>query len=283
MSNLNVFNQSWNEIVFEGRNKEYGAFQLRQENPKTTLKALFYGTLVVASLVSIPIISSYFKNDITPFADNGPTLPPGTVIYVDPIAPPKVEPVKPSGDVEKSSAKQDKHVIPTITTNENTRSELKPIDPETPVKTGSTDNAGDLNGAVAIGESSATGTGTTPNFDANTAPNPGSGNTIFVNAGLEKSPEYPGGIQNFIKEVGKRYKTPENVTEAGTMKIFMSFVVEKDGSLSNIKVTRDPGFGLGREAIRVLQSMKTRWSPGIQNGQPVRTAFNLPISVVTKN
>ena len=64
MSNLNVFNQSWNEIVFEGRNKEYGAFQLRQENPKTTLKALFYGTLVVASLVSIPLISSLLKGEV---------------------------------------------------------------------------------------------------------------------------------------------------------------------------------------------------------------------------
>ena len=58
MSNLNIFSQSWNENVFEGRNKEYGAYQLRQENPKTTLKALFFGTLACASLVSIPIISN---------------------------------------------------------------------------------------------------------------------------------------------------------------------------------------------------------------------------------
>lgn len=284
MSNLNVFNQSWNEIVFEGRNKEYGAFQLRQENPKTTLKALFYGTIVCASLISIPLISSLLTKDADPFAANGlKELPPSIIIYDGKVIPPKVEPVQPRAELEKSSAKQDKHVIPTITQNENTVTELKPIDSETPVKTGSTENPGDGQGAIAIGEGSLNGTGTTPNFNGTTAPNPGNGEGIVLNVGLEKSPEFPGGIQNFMKEVGKRYKTPDAVSEAGTLKVFVSFVVEKDGSLSNIKVTRDPGFGLGREAIRVLQSIKTKWSPGIQNGLPVRTAYNLPISVITKN
>ncbi|MBC8645308.1 energy transducer TonB [Flavobacterium lindanitolerans] len=66
------------------------------------------------------------------------------------------------------------------------------------------------------------------------------------------------------------------------MKVFVYFVVEKDGTLTNIKVVRDPGYGLGAEAIRVLKSIKTKWKPGIQNDKPVRTAYNLPITVEIK-
>ena len=82
----------------------------------------------------------------------------------------------------------------------------------------------------------------------------------------------------FLNAVGKRFKTPE-LEELKTLKVLVFFVIEKDGTLSNIRVTRDPGYGLGKEAIRVLNSIKTKWTPGYKNGQPVRTAYNLPITV----
>jgi protein TonB len=56
-------------------------------------------------------------------------------------------------------------------------------------------------------------------------------------------------------------------------------VIEKDGSMTNIHVKRDPGYGLGKEAIRVLKSLRTKWTPGIINSKPVRTAYDLPITV----
>jgi protein TonB len=56
-------------------------------------------------------------------------------------------------------------------------------------------------------------------------------------------------------------------------------VIEENGTMSNIKVVRDPGYGLGNEAIRVLKSLKTKWSPGMIAGQAVRTFYNLPIKV----
>ena len=59
----------------------------------------------------------------------------------------------------------------------------------------------------------------------------------------------------------------------------MAFVIEEDGTMSNIKVTRDPGYGLGKEAVRVLNSLKTKWTPGMIGGHPVRTYYNLPILV----
>jgi protein TonB len=50
--------------------------------------------------------------------------------------------------------------------------------------------------------------------------------------------------------------------------------------MTDIKVIKDPGYGMGKEAIRVLKSLKTKWTPGIINSKPVRTSYNLPISVV---
>jgi protein TonB len=59
----------------------------------------------------------------------------------------------------------------------------------------------------------------------------------------------------------------------------MTFVVEKDGSVTDIKIIRDLGYGTGKEAKRVLEN-SPKWKPGIQNGRPVRVQYNLPISIV---
>ncbi|TPD65879.1 energy transducer TonB [Flavobacterium microcysteis] len=283
MSNLNIFSQSWNENVFEGRNKEYGAYQLRQENPKTTLKALFFGTLACASLVSIPIISNMLTNKDSAGGIFCPhVLPPA--VYVNLGDKPKIEPEKAIGTIpepEKSSEKQVKHTTPTITDNQTTPQDVATIDPNKNIKTGDSDNPGDDQGAVALGNSSPDGKGTEPTF-GNTGNSTDNGDGIFINAGLQSSPEFPGGIKNFLALVGKNFRLPE-IGEKATMKVFVYFVVEKDGTLTNIKVIRDPGYGLGAEAIRVLKSIKTKWKPGIQNDKPVRTAYNLPITVEIKN
>jgi protein TonB len=59
----------------------------------------------------------------------------------------------------------------------------------------------------------------------------------------------------------------------------MYFVIEKDGSMTDIKVLRNPGYGMDKEAIRVLKSLKTKWKPGIKDGQKMRTQYTLPITV----
>ncbi|WP_296151608.1 energy transducer TonB [uncultured Flavobacterium sp.] len=280
MSKLSIYENSWLDLVFEGRNKEYGAYQLRQQNPQTTLKALFFGTLICGLLVSIPIISNFLKDEEV--AVSPPTLPPGTIIYIEKIHPLLPEKkVEPAAKPEKSSAVQKKFVTPTVTNNQTTTTELPALNPEIPIKTGKTDNAGDNDGNVALGSNISTdGTGSKP---SEPAVNTGNGTEILPNAGLERSPEFPGGIKKFLELVGNKFRTPEDIEAGGTMKVFVYFVVERDGSLTNIQVLRDPGYGLGNEAIRVLKSIKTKWQAGIQNGKPVRVAYNLPISVNIKN
>ena len=101
-------------------------------------------------------------------------------------------------------------------------------------------------------------------------------NSIYNTKSIEVKPEFPGGIEKFYSFVQKNYQMPDQEGLKG--KVYVTFVVEKDGSLTDIKVLRDIGYGTGKEAIRVLQATP-RWNPGEQNGKRVRCTFSVPISL----
>ncbi|KDN54344.1 energy transducer TonB [Flavobacterium seoulense] len=130
---------------------------------------------------------------------------------------------------------------------------------------GNGNGEGVLNG-TGTGSNSATGTST------------GNGNELLMAETLDSKPQFPGGIEKFYRYIGNHFTSPV-LDENRNVRIFVSFVVEKDGSMSNIKVLNKPGQALEKEAIRVLQSIKVKWTPGILNSKPVRTAYNLPIVV----
>lgn len=102
-------------------------------------------------------------------------------------------------------------------------------------------------------------------------------NSIYNTAGIDIKPEYPGGRDEFYKYVAKNYNTPIEAKNARG-KVYITFVIEIDGSLTDIKVLRDLGNGTGEEAIRVLKSCP-KWNPGEMKGQKVRTLFSLPITI----
>lgn len=95
---------------------------------------------------------------------------------------------------------------------------------------------------------------------------------------VETKPDFKGGIKEFYNYIGKNFRVP-NVNKLSG-KVIVSFVVEKDGSLTDIKVIRDIGYGTGEEAIRVLKNSPT-WIPGYQSGKPVRVMYTLPIVIST--
>lgn len=105
------------------------------------------------------------------------------------------------------------------------------------------------------------------------------GEPIYKLTELSKEPEYPGGLNAFRKDIYRNLRLPE-LDQDLRASIFISFVVEKDGAMTDIKLIRDPGYGLGEEAARALKAVKTKWSPGLSGGNPVRTLFSLPITVV---
>jgi TonB family protein len=99
---------------------------------------------------------------------------------------------------------------------------------------------------------------------------------VFIT--VEKEPEFKGGISEFYQFLGKNLKYPDAMLRKNVQgKVFISLTVEKDGSLSDIKVEKDIGFGAADEAIRVLK-LSPNWEPGYQNGQRVRVRYTLPIS-----
>ncbi len=100
-------------------------------------------------------------------------------------------------------------------------------------------------------------------------------NKVYNTGGLDVLPEYPGGIKAFYDYIAKNYTPPSSKDFKGG-KLQVAFVVEKDGSLTDIKVLRDPGFGTNFEAIRVLRAC-LNWKPGEINGNKVRCSYILPI------
>ena len=95
---------------------------------------------------------------------------------------------------------------------------------------------------------------------------------------VESEPEFPGGMEALYKYLAQNIKYPQLARENGiTGKVYVTFVVEKDGSIANPRILRDIGGGCGAEAIRVVKAMP-KWSPGKQRGKAVRVQFNLPVN-----
>jgi len=92
-------------------------------------------------------------------------------------------------------------------------------------------------------------------------------------------PSFPGGNDGFYQFIGVNFKQPEVPQLIG--KVFVSFIVEKDGTLTDIRVIKDVGFGAGAEAERVMR-LSPRWRPGAKEGKPVRVLNIVAIPIQTK-
>ena len=94
---------------------------------------------------------------------------------------------------------------------------------------------------------------------------------------VESMPTFPGGMGALMKYLAENIKYPPLAKESGIQgRVFINFVVEPDGSISNVKVLRGIGGGCDEEAVRVVKNMP-KWSPGKQRGKPVRVSYNLPV------
>ncbi len=97
-------------------------------------------------------------------------------------------------------------------------------------------------------------------------------------AAVEKLPSFPGGEKAFSMFLANHIKYPKEAKDQKMQgRVIVSFIVEKDGSLTNIKILRDIGGGAGPEAVRVL-SESPAWNPGIQNGKKVRVSYTMPVN-----
>ena len=99
---------------------------------------------------------------------------------------------------------------------------------------------------------------------------------IFKLSDVEVKPEFKGGVADFYKFIAKNFKMPDE--EGLNGKIIVEFVIEKDGSISNINVIQDIGYGTDKETVRVFEN-SPKWIPGKKNGEVVRTLYTIPITI----
>jgi beta-lactamase regulating signal transducer with metallopeptidase domain len=103
-----------------------------------------------------------------------------------------------------------------------------------------------------------------------------------INKSIEKQPEYPGGIEEFYKLIGINFKVPAEASKQKLEgKAIIEFMVERDGSLSEFKIVKDLGYGIGNEAIRTIK-LSPKWIPGTIDGKPARVLYTLPITIKTE-
>jgi protein TonB len=274
---MNIFNQNqWNnptdtqrnELVFEFRNKEYGAYQIRREYNQTLIRALAMTSLFIIGLFLAPKISMLMAKDapLDLVVDVGP------VIFDPPI--PDDSPI-----IENL---QEKPIIPRSSIS--TKYFLEISDRDEDADTLSMDELNNL-------QVSSTG-GTEPDDGNEDELFPdlsalGSGNSLVIdkkddnNIYLDISimPEYKGGIEALYKYFGLNVEFPEAAKRAEVSGLVsVGFVVEKDGSISGVKINGcdAPNYGFEEEAMRVVKSMPA-WKPGVHNGHPARVQFSLPI------
>jgi len=102
---------------------------------------------------------------------------------------------------------------------------------------------------------------------------------LYNAAGIEVQPEFPGGKTALEDYLFKNFKLSDEMVESKLIgKVFVSIVVERDGSLTDIRVIKDLGYETGKEAIRIVKIMP-RWNPGMQNGKKVRCTYHIPITI----
>lgn len=264
MGNVRIFEKKWIDLVFEGRNKQYGAYQLRKDSDKTTIKALFSAVVFLTAFVSVFLIFNKLN------AKNIPTITENldTIIEISTVNFKKELPIEESKP-EKRAPKTSKSIPSLNNATIVPKTEIKPESNLTNVAlTTPSSNTAGIDTGINIG----TTNGTSMNIPIPTSNEP------VAPGVLDKQPEFPGGIEKFYQFVGNRFEKPET-DSSQPIRFIVSFVIEKNGTLTDIKVLQNPGFGLDKEAIRVLKSIKTKWEPGINNGNPVRTAFSLPIII----
>jgi protein TonB len=263
---VNLFNDAWVDLLFKERNQGYGAFELRKDSSRRHKWGIIISLIFLASIIVIPILYKQIiertkaKNvEVTTLSNiviEKPVEKPKDIIIEKP-APPLKSSIKFTPPVIKPDEEvADDEVIKTQEELTKTDVNISVADVKGTDEVNGQD-IGDLNNQI-VGE------------DTITAPY-----TV-----VEQMPEFPGGERALQKYLSNSVKYPVIATENGIQgKVFVNFVVDRNGSISNVKIVRGVDQSLDREAMRVVKSMP-KWIPGKQNGEAVRVSFTVPINFV---
>ena len=268
MENKNYANATLDDIVFEGRNREYGAYVLRQVYNKHVTRGLFIAIALFILFLAAPVISKKLfpeeevVHEVVTVDVNTLAEPPPIDKATPPPPPPPVEPPPPP------EAKTIKFTPPVVKKDEEVRKEEVPdIDKIKEAQIDVKTQEGD------------------PNAKPDLSGLEGNGNAVVqevveeeIFVAVEQSAEFPGGAAEMYKWLQKNLKYPALAQRNGIEgRVMVQFVVDQQGNISDINVLRDPGGGTREEAIRVVKSMP-KWTPPKQNGRAVKQRLVIPIN-----
>jgi periplasmic protein TonB len=263
-----ILKSDYLDIVFEGRNKAYGSYDLRRKYADRMKKS----GLVIVALCIVGFSYNVFANR----AKKANTAPPAP-IEVKLAEPPPIDETKPPPPPPPSEPPPPvkptvQFTPPEIKKDEEVKEDEKPAEQKDlkDAAAGLKTQDGDVNGIdPGIVDNPGTGTGI---VEAAPAPE------IFKV--VEQMPEFPGGEAALYKYLADNVRYPERATNAGAQgTVRVKFVVNEDGRISMVDVARPIGNGMDEEAKRVVQSMPP-WKPGKNNGKPVKVYFQVPIKFV---
>ncbi len=273
----NISSQEWCDLIFEGKNKAYGAYDLRKDSPKRhNLAVLIVFVLTVVGFYTPTIIKAIFPAEEKK-ANAGLT----EQLYITELDNAQLEeeemeetPPPPPVDVPpppplKSSIK---FTAPVITPKEEVKEEDE-------IK--SQDELAEKED-IAISVADIEGVDTEDAVDFLDAPDPTpvveevvEDNQVYTS--VEQKPAFPGGDKALLQYISENIKYPSIAQENGIQgRVVVQFVVEKNGSVGQVNVVRSIDATLDKEAIRVVKSLP-KFVPGKQNGHPVRVWYTLPV------
>lgn len=277
MAKIDLYDPKWVDMVFAGKNKEYGAYQLRKGTSGRNIKALLIlviAAALVGGFLAWKVIEQKQAEEQQAYME---AMELAKLQQQAKKEEKKKEPVKPKVEMKKEipvARETQKFTAPVIKKDELVKEEnqVKQMDKlDDKVAVGTENKEGVKDRTVEAVRNDIAVAAPPPTQ----APKPEVATKVFDV--VEEMPSFPGGQGALMSYLASNIKYPVVAQENGVQgRVIVSFVVERDGSISDVRVARSVDPSLDREAQRVVKSMP-RWKPGKQNGSAVRVKYTVPV------
>lgn len=278
--NINIYDTNWIDIVFENRNHEYGAYEIRKSSNRNSILGIVGMFSFLGFAFGLIMLFSSFKDN---YIDKpSMTIPQDTFFILRPemfpIEEPEIEVLPSAGNPSSNITESVELVDPRIVPDNKIPEELLPPTQEemagkTIASTTNTEGAGAENAEPTVNTGDGTGSGSGPGI--------GSPNEIGFTAAI--MPEFPGGEQallNYVKSKSKFTQMARENNIFGTM--YVSFVINENGKVVMPKIERGLGFGMDEMLLNVINTLPD-FKPAEQNGHKVKIRMMLPVKFVLSN
>ena len=278
MAKIDLYDPKWVDMVFAGKNKEYGAYQLRKGTSGRNIKSLLIlviAAALVGGFLAWKVIEQKQAEEQQAYME---AMELAKLQQQAKKEEKKKEPVKPKIEPKKEipvARETQKFTAPVIKKDELVKEEnqvkqMDQLDAKVAVGTKDEEGVKDRN-IEAVRSDIAVATPPPPP----PAPKPEVSNKVFDV--VEEMPSFPGGQGALMSFLNSNIKYPVVAQENGVQgRVIVGFVVERDGSITDVKIMRSVDPSLDREAQRVVKAMP-RWKPGKQNGSAVRVKYTVPV------